>query len=127
MSRKLHILNSAHRATLEEQDDPILWLVQAMQGAGGDGAVLLCGTAVGYGVIAQDASGLGFGKSRQTQPPRIAADLARMLDSGMSIHYVREDAADRGITEAEIVPGLSPVDREKIANFLGHFERVFAW
>ena len=127
MSRKLHIVNSAHRATLEEQDDPILWLIQAMQGAGGDGAVLLAGTAVGYGVIAQDASGLGFGACRQTQPPRIAADLARMLDAGMPVHYVREDADERGITEAEVVPGLQPIDREKVADFLGQFERVFAW
>ncbi len=127
MSRELHIVNTAHRATLEEQDDPILWLVQAMQGAGGDGTVLLCGTAVGYGVIAQDATGLGFGAHRQTQPPRIARDLTRMLDSGMSIHYVREDADERGITEAEIVPGLEPVGREKVADLLGHFERIFAW
>lgn len=127
MSRTLHILKSAHRATLEEQDDPILWLVQAMGAAGAEAAVLLCETAVGYGVIAQDASGLSFGARSHTHPPRIADDLARMLGNGMPIHYVSEDAAERGLSQDELVPGLIAVDREKVPDLLGSFERVFAW
>ena len=127
MSRTLHVINSAYRATLEEQDDPILWLVQAMEGAGADGTLLLCGTAVNYGVPSQDASGLAFGAREQTQSPRIAEDLVRMLARGMSIPYVSDDAMDRGLSHDELVPGLQPVEREKIADLLGRFERVFAW
>jgi len=127
MNRIIHVVNSAYRATLEEQDDPILWLIQAMQGAGGNGAVLLRGTAVGYGVTTQDASGLAFGPRKQTQPPRIADDLKRMLDGGLSVHYVSEDAADRGLSEVDLLPGLLPVDREKVADLLQRFEGVFTW
>ena len=127
MSRTLHIVRNAYRATLEEQDDPILWLLQAMQGAGVDGTALLCGTAVGYGVMSQDASGLVFGARGQTQPPRLADDLTRMLERGIPVHYVCEDATERGITEEDLVPGLQAVDREKVADLLGRFDRVFAW
>ncbi len=127
MKRTLHIVRTAHRATLEEQDDPILWLVQAMQGAGGDGAILLSGTAVGYGVVAQDASGLSFGTFTQTQPPRIAEDLGRMLDQGLSVHYVSEDATERGLDREALVPGLRAVDREKVADLMDGFDFVFTW
>ena len=126
-SRTLHMVSSAYRATLEEQDDPILWLVQGMEAAGEDCSVLLCGTAVSYAVVSQDASGLAFGARKQTQPPRIAEDLLRMVASGMSIQYVSDDATDRGITSDELVPGLQPVGREKVADLLDRFERVFAW
>lgn len=127
MTRTLHIIRSAYRANLEEQDDPILWLVQAMQKAGAVGAVLLRGTAVGYGVAAQDASGLAFGRQEQTQPPRIADDVTRMIDAGIPVHFVSEDTAERGIAAEELVPGLTAVDREKVADLLGRYEQVLAW
>ena len=127
MNRTLHIVRQAHRATLEEQDDPILWLVQAMQAGGADASVLLCGTAVGYGILGQDASGLAFGAHRQTQPPRIADDLERMLERGIPIRFVSEDADERGLPRDRLVPGLEPIAREKVAELLGRFDRVYAW
>ena len=74
MAKKiLQVLETAHRATLEEQDDTVVWITHAMKGAGGEFGMLLRGNAVGLAVQSQDASGLAFGDRRQTQHPvRIA-------------------------------------------------------
>lgn len=127
MMRTLHILRNAYRANLEEQDDPILWLIQAMQHGGNEAAVLLTGTAVGYGVAAQDAAGLILGGYEQTQPPQIADDVRRVLAAGIPVHYVSEDAEDRGIERRELVPGVDAIDRAKLPDLLASYERVLAW
>jgi intracellular sulfur oxidation DsrE/DsrF family protein len=125
--KTLSIIESAYRATLEEQDDTIVWLHGAMKGAGADLAVLLRGNAVGYLVQKQDARGLAFGEWRQTQPPAIASDLAALAAKGVEICYVAEDLADRGIARNELINGARPVDRAAIAGLVGSFGRVWYW
>ena len=125
--KTLSIIESAYRATLEEQDDTIVWLHGAMKGAGADLAVLLRGNAVNYLVEDQDARGLSFGDWEQTQPPRISRDLAALADKGVEICYVAEDLADRGIEAAGLIAGVKPVPRDQVTGLVGSFERVWYW
>src|SRR5258707_12446754 len=101
--KTLSIIESAYRATIEEQDDTIVWLHGAMKGAGADLAVLLRGNAVNYLVQRQDAGGLVFGEWRQTQPPPVAPDLAALAPKRIDICYVAEDLAERRIERNELL------------------------
>ena len=127
MARTLMIIETAYRATLEEQDDPVVWITHAMKGAGADLAVLLRGNAVNYAVKGQDASGLAFGEKRQTQPPALAADLAKLVGKGVAVHIVQDDADARGLDRGELIEGLTPVPRSDVPKLFGQFERVWHW
>jgi len=127
MAKYLAILDTAYRATLEEQDDPIIWLTHSLRGAGADVHVLLRQAAVNYGVKGQDASGLSFGGKRQTQPPNIERDLVTLIEKGAHVYYVAEDAEQRGIAPQEILPALEPVHFSDLPSLFGGFEQVWHW
>lgn len=123
----LQIVQTAYRATSEEQDDTIVWLTHAMRGAGAELAVLLKGNAVNYAVAAQQSPPLVFGAWRQTQPPRLATDLQSLQAKGVEVFAVREDLAERGITESMLIGSVGLVARERLGDFVARFPRVWNW
>jgi len=125
--RILNVVNSAYRATLEEQDDTVVWLTHAMRGADGQVALLLQGNAVGYAGRSQDASGLRFGERCQTQPPRLAEDLTKLVEKGVRVFYVSEDAAERGLESRELIEGIEPLDRGKLPRLFAGYDQIFHW
>ena len=125
--KTLNVIETAYRATLEEQDDTIVWLTHAMKGAGGDFTVLLRGNAVNYVARAQDASGLAFGARRQSQPPRIADDLLGLIAKDVNIFYVREDAEDRGLESGDRIGGPQPLARAEIPKLFDSHDNVWHW
>lgn len=123
----LQIVSTAYRATIEEQDDTILWLTQAMKGAGGEFDVLLTGNAVNYAVRGQDASGLAFGEWRQTQPPQIEEDVARMIAKGVPVYVLADDLVDRGLMDCALVKGVVRIGRNDAAKLMNTCDRVWRW
>jgi hypothetical protein len=128
MAKKvLQVIETAYRGTLEEQDDTVVWLTHAMKGAGLVTDVLLRGSAVNYPVAAQDASGLEFGGRKQTQPPRLAADLARLLEKGATVYVVKDDLDKRGIQPKELIGGLKSVATSELPGILAAYDQVWHW
>ena len=128
MSKKvLQVIDAGYRCTLEEQDDPVVWITHAMKGAGADLALLLCGNAVNYAVRGQDASGLVFGGRAQTQSPRLEQDLAKLVAKGVNVYMVQEDAAERGIQAADTIDGVERVGRSHIPKLFEAFDQVWHW
>ncbi len=125
--KALNIIECAYRATIEEQDDTIVWLSHAMKGAGAELDVLLRGNAVNYAVKGQDAGGLSFGDWTQTQPPRLADDVAGLIGKGVEVFVVSDDLAVRGLAGGDLIDGVKPVARSGVAGLLGTYDQVWHW
>jgi len=125
--KTLNIIETAYRATIEEQDDTIVWITHAMKGAGADLSVLLRGNAVNYAVKGQDASGLSFGSEKQTHPPMIAEDVAALMKKGVAVYIAEEDVAARGLERTDLIEGLKPVSRAGIAKLFDEHDQIWNW
>jgi hypothetical protein len=125
--RQLHVVDVGYRATLEEQDDPVIWLCHALRSAGSELDVLLSGNAVLYGVRAQAVEPLAFGSRRQRQAPDLAGDLASLLAKQVACLYVEEDAGERGVDARALIDGLVPISRAKLPDLFGRYDRVHRW
>ena len=123
----LQVIQSAYRATIEEQDDTIVWLAHMIKDNGGSPDVLLRGNAVNYAVKGQDASGLAFGDKQQTQPPRIADDLTKLLEKGVGVFVVSDDLADRGLERSHLIAGVKPTSRDELPALFDSFDQVWHW
>jgi sulfur transfer complex TusBCD TusB component (DsrH family) len=123
----LQIVECAYRATIEEQDDTIVWLAHAMKGAGAELSVLLRGNAVNYAVRGQDAAGIAIGAWRQTEPPRLGEDVAALVAKGVDVYLLKEDAETRGLAHAELVPGIRRVTRAGLPALMDAHDGVWQW
>ena len=122
----LNIVETAYRATLEEQDDTILWLTRALKNAGGDVHVLLRGNAVNYAVV-QACPPLSIGKATINHPARPSEDLAKLEAKGARIFVVQEDLDDRGIDKQRCVAAARPIRRAEIADLLEEHDQIWHW
>jgi sulfur transfer complex TusBCD TusB component (DsrH family) len=126
--KTLNIVESAYRAVMEEQDDTILWLLAAMQGAGAEHTVLLRGNAVNYAVAGQGAPGLAIGGWKQTQAPRMDRDVIDLIENRkMLVFVVEEDLAARGIERGELVPGVQPLSSKLLPKRMAEYELISHW
>src|SRR3990170_113259 len=121
MTKILSIVETAYRATIEEQDDTVLWFNHILKNAGGDISVLLRSNAVNYAVRGQDASVLRFGDLSQDNPPQIEWDVADLITKGVPVYVLREDAADRGLADGDLVGGVQKVSRRELPGLLDRF------
>lgn len=123
----LNIIETAYRATLEEQDDPVVWIIHAMKGAGADHSVLLRGNAVNYTVMAQGVPPLMFGQRTQKHAPRIAEQIAGLVAKGVAVMVMKESLAERGIGEDELMAGVTLVRQGAVPKMMGGFDQVWHW
>lgn len=123
----LHIVETAYRATVEEQDDTILWLSHQLKNDGADLALLLRQSAVNYGVKGQDASGLVFGRKRVAHPPQLNRDLADLMKKKVPVYVVSEDLAERGIEKDSLLEGLQLISWNEVPKLLETFDFVWHW
>lgn len=126
MARYLSIIDTAYRATIEEQDDTAVWFTHIMKNGGADVSILLRGDAVNYAVMNQDASGLRFG-GRNVKGPDMARDIKAVIDKKVPLFVVADDVAERGIPPSELIPGVEQIQRSGIVRLLESHDRIISW
>jgi sulfur relay (sulfurtransferase) DsrF/TusC family protein len=126
--KTLNIVESAYRAVMEEQDDTILWLLAAMQGAGAEHTVVLRGNAVNYAVAGQGAPGLTIGGWQQTQAPRMDNDVIDLIKKHkIPVFVIEEDLTARGIERDELVTEVELLSAKMLPRYMAEYELVSHW
>lgn len=125
--RVLHIIESAYRGTLEEQDDTIVWLSHCLRDVGAELTVLLKDNAVNYALLGEDGGGLRFGSWTQTQPPRIAAQLSSLIEKNVAVYAVAEHLAARGLNEAPRLRAVRLVPRAALPRLFEEHNQIWHW
>ncbi|HEX4523780.1 MAG TPA: DsrE family protein [Casimicrobiaceae bacterium] len=123
----LSIVDTAYRATLEEQDDTILWFNHALRNNGAEVSILLSGNAVNYALQGQDAAGLAIGERPLAHPPQPDQDLVRLIAANVPVSVIDEDVSERGLPSDRLIAGIARVKRQDVAAAIERFDHVWRW
>jgi sulfur relay (sulfurtransferase) DsrF/TusC family protein len=125
--KALNIIETAYRATLEEQDDPVVWIIHAMKGAGAAHGVVLRANAVNYTVKAQGVPPLAIGARRQQQGPRLAEAVGGLIGKGVEVYVVSDDLSERGLQSEELIDGVKMIRKADLPALCSGYDQVWHW
>lgn len=122
----LNIIETAYRATLEEQDDTILWITGALKNAGADADLLVRGNAVNY-LVLQECPPLKIGDIAIKHPARPNEDISRLRDRGAKIFVLAADLEERGISKSRCMNCAKLIGGDELNSLMEKYEQVWHW
>lgn len=125
--KHLNIVSSAYRATIEEQDDTVVWISHAMRNAGAEMDILLRGAAVNYPVRNQKIAPVTIGGRGQKHAPDVHGQVRDFCGNGSKVYVVREDVEERAIDHRELLQEVELVGRDDLPALLAGYDQVWHW
>ena len=123
----LNIISAGYRATLEEQDDTVLWISQAMSRAGAEIDVLLRSSAANYVVEGQAVSPLAIGGRVQSNAPDVHGQVRDLAERGVGIFVLEDDLAAYGLRDAARLKQAEVVKAGDLAGLISRYDAVWHW
>jgi len=123
----LNIVSSAYRATVEEQDDTVVWISHALRNAGAEVDLLLRGAAVNYPVRGQSVEPVTIGGRAQKHAPDVHGQIAGFTGNGSRIYAVRDDLEERSIDPRDLLQAVELVSRDELPELIAGYDQVWHW
>ena len=123
----LNIVSSGYRATIEEQDDTIVWLTHALRNAGADVDMLLGGAAVNYPVRGQKVAPVTIGGRAQKQAPDVHGQVRELCGKGSNVYAISEDLDERAVKRSDLLKEVQVVARGDLPKLLSRYDQVWHW
>jgi sulfur relay (sulfurtransferase) DsrF/TusC family protein len=122
----LSVLSHTEYGNLEDSDIGLFASAFAPV-TGNEMAVLLTEDAVNYAVRGQDGTGIHIAGGTVQPGFLIETDIRSVQSSNIPVYAFREDLAERGIDERELVPGIKLMGRQELGRFVDRFDTVWNW
>ena len=62
-----------------------------------------------------------------THPPEIDKDVEKIVQKGVPVYVVEEDAKERGLTDGDLLPGIKKVKRQSLPELFDQHDQVWHW
>jgi N-acetylmuramic acid 6-phosphate (MurNAc-6-P) etherase len=123
----LGILSGGYRATLEEQDDTIVWISHMLRKAGAELDLMLRGSAVNYVVEGQRVAPLAIGGRAQQHAPDVHGQVAGLAEAGARIFVCDGDLARYGLRDRPRLAATHIVSDDALAGLVSGYDRAWHW
>ena len=122
----LSVLSHTEYGNLEDSDIGLFASAFA-PATGNQMTILLSEDAVNYAVRGQNGTGIKIAGGTVQPGFLIETDLQSLQDSKIPVYALREDVAERGLTEDELVKGVKLMPRSEPGKFVDQFDSVWNW
>ena len=123
----LNIVSSGYRATIEEQDDTIVWFTHALRNAGAEVDMLLSGAAVNYPVRGQKVEPVTLGGRAQKHAPDVHGQVREFCAKGGAVYAISEDLDERAVKRGDLLKEVELVGRGDLPALLARYDQVWHW